>query len=97
MSMTTIFVLFEKGEALQVAPSTSADEALRFFQGVTIHVFGDPAPKPRGELYAARMSEEAADAVRALLEKDCGKQARLSATKSLKSFAHSLTKCADVT
>jgi hypothetical protein len=87
MSMSTFFVLMSKDgtRVERVAPSTSADEAHRFFT-----VGWAPTP---GEIYAARMSESAAVIVRNLVNE--GKSE--IANRTLKLYAHSLTKVGDVT
>lgn len=87
MSMSTFFILLSKdgSKALRVAPSTSADEAQRFF---TTGWLSD-----KGEIYAARMSDSAAANVKQLVDE--GKPE--VANRALKLYAHSLTKVGDVT
>lgn len=87
MSMTTFYVLLSKDgtQCLRVAPSTSADEACRFF------ALGWSASP--GEIYAARMSDGAAAIVKQLA--DSGQSS--VANRTLKLYSHSLIKVGDVT
>lgn len=86
MSMSTFYVLLSKDgtQCKEVAPQLSPDAALLYFTGM----YGKP-----GEIYAARMSDSAAVIVRNLVNE--GKSE--VANRTLKLYAHSLTKVGDVT
>lgn len=86
MSMGTFYVLLSKDgtQCKEVAPSLSPDAALLYFTSMYA--------KP-GEIYAARMSESAAVIVRNLVNEGRSEVAN----RTLKLYAHSLTKVGDVT
>lgn len=85
--MNTIFVLIAGGELLEVAPTLKAEEALKHFTWTTDR---------KGEMYAARCSDEYAGLIREATITKPGK-GRPSALTIAKTFSYSLTKCADVT
>lgn len=81
MSMSTVYVLVQDAKVVDISVSLSAEGALEYFQ-----TYGQ-----KGELYAVRISDAAAFDVRAALQsKDPA-----TATKRLKTYAHSMTKVGD--
>ncbi len=84
MTSITIYCLFDAtGQLQRVSAYTSAEAALADFK------WPPPEGGP-GEMYACRMSENAAVEIRE--QKDLKK-----ATKMCKLYSHSIQKCADIT
>ncbi len=85
--MITIYVLIRDGEIVSVAPSLSADAAAAWFAGVPpFTLYQGP-----GEIYACKLSEHAAGAVRDYCEKGQGAKAR----SVILMYSHGINKCTD--
>ena len=88
--MHTIYILMKDGEVVDISPATSPDTALEFFKNS--YVWSGKT----GQVYAAHMSDTAAQDVREAFQN--GKSLnKASAATLVKRYSSYLNHCADVT